>query len=89
LLKPKGLFHKIKNRFTRQRYVVSTIRKGENLFETVVFAANFFYIPRSLKRPALIVESPTQDDAWDTHHQLKVRLTLEPPDRVFQEYRPA
>ncbi len=89
MLKPKGLFTKIKNRFTRQRYVVSTIRKGENLFETAVFAANFFYIPSRLKRPALIVESPNQDDAWETHHQLKVRLTLEPPDRVFQEYRAA
>ena len=89
MLKPKGLVTKIKNRCTRQRYVVSTIRKGENLFETAVFAANFFYTPRSLKRPALIVESPTQDDAWETHHQLKVRLTLEMPERLFQEYRAA
>jgi hypothetical protein len=89
LLKPKGLVTKIKNHFTRQRYVVSTIRKGENLFETAVFAANFFYIPRSLKRPALIVETHTQDDAWETHHQLKVRLTLEMPEHLFQEYRAA
>ena len=89
MLKPKGLFHKIKNRYTRQRYVVSTIRKGENFFETAVFAANFFYIPRILKRPALIVETHTQDDAWETHHQLKVRLTLEMPEHLFQEYRAA
>ena len=39
----KGLFNKVKNRQTRQRFVVSTIRKGEDWFETAVFAAPFFF----------------------------------------------
>jgi DNA-binding MarR family transcriptional regulator len=84
---PKGLFNKVKNRMTRRRYVVSTIRKGENLFETAIFEANFFYFPRNLKNPALTVETHTRDDAWDTHFKLTGRLTLEYPERLFQEYR--
>jgi hypothetical protein len=38
----KGLFNKVKNRLNHQRFVVSTVRKGEDLFETAVFAAPFF-----------------------------------------------
>ncbi|MBM4275717.1 MAG: hypothetical protein FJ134_14830 [Deltaproteobacteria bacterium] len=84
---PKGLFNKVKNRLTRRRYVVSTIRKDEDRFETAVFEANFFYFPRSLKNPAITVETYTRDEAWDTHYHLTGRLTLEYPDRLFREYR--
>lgn len=84
---PKGLFNKVRNRLNRRRYVVSTIRKGDSLFETAIFEANFFYFPRSLKIPALTVETYTHNDAWDMHYKLTGRLTREYPERLFQEYR--
>lgn len=82
----KGLFNKIKNRLTRQRYVVSTIHKGENLFETAVFTASFFYFPKSLSKPDMTVTTHTKDEAWDTHYRITARLTLEYPERLFQEF---
>jgi hypothetical protein len=82
----KGLFNKVKNLPTRRRFVVSTICKGENAFETAVFEANFFYLPKSWSRPALVVATDTKDEAWDTHHLLTARLTKEYPMRIFQEY---
>jgi hypothetical protein len=84
----KGLFNKIKNGPTRQRFVVSTIKKTEDLFETAVFEANILYIPRNLSKPVLAIETHTQDEAWDTHYLLASRLTQEHPVRVFAEYRP-
>ena len=83
----KGLFNKVKNRPTRCRYLVSTIRKGEGLFETAVFETNFFYIPRSLSRPALAVETHSRDEAWDLHFRLAARLAAEYPPQLFQEFR--
>ena len=83
----KGLFHKVKNLPTRRRYVVSTIRKAEALFETAVFEANFFYLPRSWSKPVLAVASPTRDEAWDVHFRLTVRLAQEYPAQVFREYQ--
>jgi hypothetical protein len=85
----KGLFKKVRNFPTRRRYVISTIRKGEDLFETAVFEANFFYFPRHLSKPDLAMETHTPDDAWDLHHLLADRLTREIPDRLFLEYRQA
>lgn len=82
----KGLFNKIKNLLTRQRFVVSTIRKDDNVFETAVFEANFFYLPRSWSRPALAVVSATQEEAWEFHYLLTSRLTKEYPGHIFQEY---
>jgi hypothetical protein len=82
----KGLFNKIKNLPTRRRFVVSTIRKGDNAFETAVFEANFFYLPRSWSRPVLVVPATTKDEAWETHYLLTDRLTKEYPLRIFQEY---
>jgi hypothetical protein len=81
----KGLFNKIRNRITRQRYVVSTICKGDNLFETAVFEANFFYFPKRLSQPALAIETSTKDEAWDLHHRLAERLAVEWPARLFEE----
>ena len=81
-----GLFNKVKNLPTRRRFVVSTICKGDDAFETAVFEANFFYLPRSWSRPALVVVKNTKDEAWDTHYLLTVRLTKEYPVRIFQEY---
>ncbi len=82
----KGLFNKVKNRLTRQHYVVSTIRKAEDLFETAVFTATFMYIPKTLSKPDMTVESHTRDEAWDTHYRITARLTTEYPARLFQEF---
>ena len=82
----KGLFDKVRNRNTRQRFVVSTIRKGENLFETAVFAATFFYFPKSLSRPELAIETHSKDEAWDLHYRITARLATEYPARLFQEF---
>jgi hypothetical protein len=82
----KGLFNKVKNLPTRRRFVVSTICKGENAFETAIFEANFFYLPKSWSRPALVVATATKDEAWDTHYQLTARLMKEYPLRIIQEY---
>ncbi len=82
----KGLFNKVKNRQTRQRFVVSTVRKGKDLFETAVFTATFMYIPKTLSKPDLIVATHNQDEAWDMHYQITARLTMEYPARLFQEF---
>ena len=82
----KGLFHKVKNKPTRRRFVVSTIRKDENLFETAVFEANFFYMPRRWDHPEFTVASSTPAEAWDLHAKLAVRLLHEYPARIIQEY---
>jgi hypothetical protein len=87
--KTKGLFNKIKNRPTRRKFVVSTIRKEDDVFETAVFEANFFYLPRSWNHPDLAIPSATQDEAWELHYRLTVRFTEEHPLRLLQEYQEA
>jgi hypothetical protein len=82
----KGLFNKVRNRGTHQRYVVSTIRKGDYLFETAVFEATVFFIPKSLSRPVLRVETRTREEAWNLHNLLANRLKEEYPPKLFQEY---
>lgn len=82
----KGLFNKVKNLPTRRRFVVSTIKKTEVLFETAVFEATFFYLPRRLSHPDLTVATHSQDEAWDLHHHLAARLAQEYPLRIFEEY---
>jgi hypothetical protein len=84
----KGLFNKVKNRHTRQRFVVSTVRKGEDLFETAVFTATLLYIPKTLSKPNLTVATRSQEEAWDMHYQITARLTTEYPARLFQEFTP-
>jgi len=82
----KGLFNKVKNRYTRQRFVVSTIRKEEDVFETAVFAATLLYVPKSLKNPDMTVQTQTEDEAWNMHYEITARLTQEYPARLFQEF---
>jgi hypothetical protein len=82
----KGLFNKVKNRPTRRRFVVSTIRKDGTLFETAIFEANFFYLPRRWNQPEFTVMSSTPDEAWKLHAELSVRFTHEFPARIIQEY---
>lgn len=81
----KGLFNKVKNAITSQRYVVSTIKKAEGCYETAVFEANFFYFPKHLSRPDLTRETPTKEAAWDFHYLMVSRLAQEYPLRLFQE----
>jgi hypothetical protein len=87
VMSKKGLFNKIKNRPTRRRFVVSTIRKADNLFETAVFEANFFYLPKRLSHPDLTLETSTPDEASVLHYRLTARFTQEFPLRLLQEYR--
>jgi hypothetical protein len=82
----KGLYNKVKNKPTRRRFVVSTIRKDETLFETAIFEANFFYLPRRWNQPEFTVMSSTPDEAWKLHAELAVRFTHEFPGRIIQEY---
>lgn len=82
----KGLFKKVKNRLTRRRYVVSTIRKDANLFETAVFEANIFYWPRNLKNPSLAVQCHDPEEAHRIHDHLVKRLLAEYPPRIFEDY---
>jgi hypothetical protein len=86
-LAPKGLFNKVKNRPTRRRFVVSTIRKDENLFETAIFEANFFYLPRRWHQPELALATSTPEEASILHYRLTARFTQEHPLRLLQEYR--
>jgi hypothetical protein len=85
-MKEKGLFNKVKNKPTRRRFVVSTIRKDDNLYETAIFAANFFYLPRRRNQPDLSLETSTPGEAWELHAKLTVRLTHEFPARLIREY---
>jgi hypothetical protein len=85
-MKEKGLFNKVKNKPTRRRFVVSTIRKGEDCYETAIFEANFFYLPRHWDRPELTVTSASPKEAWDLHAKLAVRFTHEFPSRLIIEY---
>jgi hypothetical protein len=66
---------------------VSTIRKDENLFETAIFEANFFYLPRHWDQPEFTVMSLNPEEAWKLHGELAVRFTHEYPARIIQEYR--
>ncbi|MCL4502697.1 MAG: hypothetical protein M1438_12760 [Deltaproteobacteria bacterium] len=66
--------------------MVSTIKKEEGHFETAVFEANFFYMPRHFSKPDLAVETQTKDEAWDLHYRLTARLAKEYPPRIFEEY---
>jgi len=81
----KGLFSKVKNQPTRRRFVVSTIRQEEDLYETAVFATSFWYFPKSLSRPDLSVKTHSKDEAWETHYRIAARLATEYPARLFQE----
>jgi len=82
----KGLFNKVKNRLTRRKFVVSTIRKDGEVFETAVFEANFFYLPRCWSNPDLCIQTANQDEAWELHYRLTARFTQEHPLRLLQEY---
>ncbi len=82
----KGLFSKVKNRLTRRRFVVSTIRKDDHCFETAVFEANFFYLPRHWNQPDLMLSTSTPDEAAVLHYRLAARFTEEYPSRLIEEY---
>ena len=38
-----GLFNKVRNKLTGKRFLISTIKKDDNTFETAVFRANLLF----------------------------------------------
>ncbi len=83
----KGLVNKVKNAPTRRRFVVSTIKKAEGLFETAVFETKFFFLRLNWSHPDLAVETHSKDEAWELHYRLAARLADEYPGKVFEDYR--
>ncbi len=83
-----GLFNKVKNKLTGKRFLISTIKKDDNTYETAVFPANFFYLPQGLKltNPSFVKPSPDPEEADRIHRTLSQRLQTEFPERLFQEF---
>ncbi len=83
-----GLFHKVKNKPTGRRFLISTIKKDDNTYETAVFPANFFYLPQGFKltNPSLVRKSQDSPEAEQIHQSLSQRLKIEFPERLFQEF---
>ena len=83
-----GLFHRVKNKLTGKRFLISTIKKDDNTYETAVFPANFFYLPQGLKlaNPSLVKPSQNPEEADWIHRTLSQRLQMEFPERLFQEF---
>ena len=83
-----GLFHRVKNKLTGRRFLISTIKKDDNTYETAVFPANFFYLPQGFKltNPRLVKASQDPEEADRVHHSLSQRLQTELPERLFQEF---
>jgi len=66
--------------------VVSTICREDDLFETAVFATSWWFFPKSLTNPEMMVQTRSKDEAWDMHYRITDRLTTEFPARLFQEF---
>jgi hypothetical protein len=83
-----GMFHKVKNKLTGRRFLISTIKKDDNTYETAVFPANFLYLPQGFKlsNPCLVRQSNDPKEADQIHHGLSERLKTELPERLFQEF---
>jgi hypothetical protein len=83
-----GLFDKVKNKLTSKRFLVSTIKKDDNTYETAVFPANFFYLPQGFKltNPRLVKPSRDPEEAERIHRSLSQRLQTEFPESLFQEF---
>jgi hypothetical protein len=85
-MKSKGLFNKVKNRSTRRKFVISTIRTRDGAFESAVFETNFFYLPRDWNHPDLTIQSSNARQAWEMHYRLMARFTKEHPLNLLREY---
>lgn len=83
-----GLFNRVRNRMTGGRFLISTIKKDENTFETAVFEANIFYLPKglNLRHPCLVFQCHDPEEADRFHYTITRRLQLEYPARLFQEF---
>jgi hypothetical protein len=83
-----GLFNKVKNKLTGRRFLVSTIKIDDDTFETAVFPANVFFLPRGLrlKNPCFVRQTRVSEEAEQIHQGLSQRLLTELPERLFQEY---
>jgi|YNPNPStandDraft_1061719.scaffolds.fasta_scaffold55691_2 hypothetical protein len=83
-----GLFNRVRNKLTGRRFLISTIRKDEQTFETAVFRANWFYLPQGLRlsNPCLVRQTTDPQEADTFHAVLTKRLLEEYPERIFQEF---
>ncbi len=83
-----GLFNRVRNRLTGARFLISTIKKDEQTFETAVFRANFFYLPQglNLRHPCLVYQCQDPAEADRFHAVITRRLQEEYPARIFQEF---
>jgi len=83
-----GLFNRVRNKMTGRRFLISTIRKDAQTFETAVFRANLFYLPQGLRltNPCLVRQTSDPQEADKLHVTLAKRLVEEYPERLFQEF---
>ena len=83
-----GLFNKVRNKPTGRRFLISTIKRDDQTFETAVFRANIFFLPQGfrLSNPCLVKLSQDPEAADKLHHALSERLKTEFPERLFQEF---
>lgn len=83
-----GLFNKVRNKPTGRRFLISTIKRDDQTFETAVFRANFLYLPQGfrLTNPCLVKQTGDAQEADALHQTLSIRLAEEYPERLFQEY---
>lgn len=83
-----GLFNKVRNKLTGRRFLVSTIKLDDTTFETAVFQANVFFLPKGLrlKNPAFVRQTANPEEAEQLHQGLSRRLISELPERLFHEY---
>jgi hypothetical protein len=83
-----GLFNRVRNKLTGRRFLVSTIKVDDATFETAVFNANVFFLPRGLrlKNPCYVRQTLDTEEAEQLHQGLSQGLLTELPERLFQEY---
>jgi hypothetical protein len=83
-----GLFNKVRNKLTGRRFLISTIKVDDATFETAVFHANVFFLPRGLrlKNPSFVRQTRDTEEAERIHQGLSQGLLTELPERLFQEY---
>jgi hypothetical protein len=83
-----GMFNRVRNKLIGGRFLISTIKIDDVTFETAVFHANVFFLPRGLrlKNPCFVRQTRDSQEAEQIHQGLSQRLLTELPDRLFQEY---
>jgi hypothetical protein len=82
-----GMFNRVRNKLIGKRFLVSTIKKDDDTFETAVFPANFLFLPQGFKlsNPCFVRQTRQAGEADQLHRSLSQRLQTEFPERLFQE----